>query len=41
MYFDITEEIARELEKIDQILELTKGIGHIIAVDSNARSAAN
>ena len=40
MYFDITEDIKRELEKIDQILELTKGIGLIIAVDSNARSAA-
>jgi len=40
MYFEITEEIERELEKIDQILELTKGIGLITAVGSNARSAA-
>ena len=40
MYFDITEEIEKGLEKIDQMLEFTKGNGLIIAVDSNARSAA-
>jgi hypothetical protein len=40
MYFDIKEEIERELDKIDQILELTKGTGLILAIDSNARSAA-
>ena len=40
MYFDITEETERGLEKIDQNLELTKGNRHIIAADSNARSAA-
>jgi len=39
MYLDITKEIERKLEKIDRILELTKGIGLIIAVDRNARSA--
>jgi len=39
MYFDITEEIEKVLEKIDQIMEFTKGNGLIIAVDSNARSA--
>jgi hypothetical protein len=30
----------RELDKIDQILEITKGTGLILATDSNARSAA-
>ena len=40
MYFDITEEIEKGLEKIDQMLEFTKGNGLVIAVDSNARSAA-
>jgi len=40
MYFDITEEIERGLEKIDKMLEFTKGNGLIIAADSNARSAA-
>jgi hypothetical protein len=40
MYFDITTEIERELDKIDQILEFTKGNGLIIAVNSNCRSAA-
>jgi len=40
MYFDITEEIESGLEKIDKMLEFTKGNGLIIAADSNARSAA-
>jgi hypothetical protein len=40
MYFDITTETERELDKIDQILEFTKGNGLIIAVDSNSGSAA-
>jgi len=40
MYFDITEEIERGLEKIDQMLELTKRNGLIIAADSNVISAA-
>jgi hypothetical protein len=40
MYLDIKEEIERELDKIDQILELTKGTGLILAIDSNTRSAA-
>ena len=40
MYFDITKEIERELEKIDEILEFTKGNGLVIAVDSNSRSTA-
>jgi len=39
MYFDINEEIERGLEKINQMLEFTKGNGLIIAADSNARSA--
>jgi len=40
IYFDITEEIEKGLEKIDQMLEFTKGNGLIIAVESNAKSAA-
>jgi len=40
MYFDITKKIQRELDKIDEILEFTKGNGLIIAVDSNSRSMA-
>jgi hypothetical protein len=40
MYFDIKEEIKGELDKIDQILELTMGTGLILAIDSNAMSAA-
>jgi len=40
MYFDITKEIERELDKIEEILEFTKGNGLIIAVDSNSRSVA-
>jgi len=38
MYFDITKEIERELDKIEEILEFTKGNGLVIAVDSNSRS---
>jgi len=40
MYFDITEEIEKGLEKIDKMLEFTEGNGLIITIDSNARSAA-
>jgi hypothetical protein len=40
MYFDITKEIERDLDKIEGILDFTKGKGLIIAVDSNARSKA-
>jgi len=40
MYFDITKEIERELDKIEEILEFTKGNGLVIAVDSNSRSMA-
>ena len=40
MYFDITEEIERELEKVDQILGPTKRIGLITAVYNKASSAA-
>ena len=40
MYFDITTDIDKELDKIDQILEFTKGNGLVIAVDSNSRSVA-
>jgi hypothetical protein len=38
MYFDITKETKSELNKIDEILEFTKGNGLVIAVDSNSRS---
>jgi len=40
MYFDIKEETERDMDKLDKILELTKGTGLILAIDSNARSAA-
>ena len=40
MYFDITKEIGRELDKIEEILEFTKGNGLVIAVDSNSRWVA-
>jgi hypothetical protein len=40
MYFEITKEIERELDKIEEILEFTKGNGIVIAVDSNSRSVA-
>jgi len=40
MYFDITEEIERELDKIDEILEFTNGNGLVITVDSNSRPMA-
>jgi len=38
MYFDITKEIGRELDKIEEIVEFTKGNGLVMAVDSNSRS---
>ena len=40
MYFDITKEIKRELDKIEEILEFTKGNGLVITVDSNSISVA-
>jgi len=40
MYFDITEEIEKGLETVDQMLAFTKGKRLIIAVDSNTSSAA-
>ena len=40
MYLDITKEIEKELDKIEEILEFTKGNGFVIAVDSNSRSSA-
>ncbi len=39
-YFDITTEIEKELDKLDQLLEFTKGNRLITAADSNSRSAA-
>jgi len=38
MYFDITEKIERELDKMEEILDFTKGNGLLIAVDRNSRS---
>jgi hypothetical protein len=40
MYFDITTEIERELDKIEEMLEFTKGNGLVIAIDSNSRTTA-
>ena len=40
MYLDITKEIERELHKIEQILEFTKGTGLLITIGSNSRSTA-
>ena len=40
MYFDVTKEIERELDKIEEILEFTKGNGLVIAVAINSRSVA-
>jgi hypothetical protein len=40
MYFDIMKEIEGELDKIEEILEFTKGNGLVIAIDSNSRSTA-
>ena len=37
-YFEITKELERELDKIEDILDFTKGNGLLIAVDSNSRS---
>ena len=38
MYFDITKELERGLDKIYEILDFTKGNGLLIAVDGNSRS---
>jgi hypothetical protein len=38
MYFDITKEIETELDKVEEILEFTKGNELVIEVDSNSRS---
>jgi len=40
MYFDITKEIERELDKIEEILGFIKGNGLVNAVNSNSRSVA-
>jgi len=40
MYFDITEEKEREMDKTKEILEVTKGNGIVIAVESNSRWTA-
>jgi len=39
-YFDVTKEVEREPEMIEEILEFTKGNWLVIAVDSNSRSVA-
>jgi hypothetical protein len=38
MYFDITKELERDMDKIEEILDFTKGNGLLIAVDSISRS---
>jgi hypothetical protein len=38
MYFNITKQIERELDKIEEILEFTKGKGLVMEVDTNSRS---
>jgi len=38
LYLPIDRDIERDLETIDDILQLTKGEGLILAIDSNARS---
>jgi len=40
MYFDITKDIERELNKVEEILQFTKGNGLVITVDSNSISVA-
>jgi len=38
MYLDINEEIDTKTEKVDDIIQLSKGSGILIAMDSNSRS---
>ena len=38
VYLPIDRDIERDLETIEDILQLTKGDGLILAIDSNARS---
>ena len=38
VYFDIEVEIERYIGKVEQIIELAKGKGLILAIDSNARN---
>jgi hypothetical protein len=40
MYLDINEDIDKKAAKIDEILRFSKGIGILIAMDSNCRSTA-
>ena len=38
MYFDIERDIKMDIERVERIMNYTKGNGLIIAIDSNARS---
>jgi len=38
MYLDINEQIDTKTAKVDKIIQLSKGSGILIAMDSNARS---
>ena len=38
MYMDIVEQMEKDLHKIDKILEFERGVGIIIAADTNSRS---
>jgi hypothetical protein len=40
MYHDINKDIDKKTAKIDEILRFSKGIGILIAMDSNCRSMA-
>ena len=40
MYFDINQQIADDVLKIEAILQHAKGAGIILAMDSNSRSTA-
>jgi SAM-dependent MidA family methyltransferase len=38
MYLDINEELDTKTAKVDEIMQLSKGLSILIAMDSNARS---
>ena len=40
MYFDIGRSIEEDLSKIEAVLQHTNGVGVLLAIDSNARSAS-
>jgi len=38
MYFDINRQIEDDLNKIEAIIQHAKGVGVLLAIDSNSRS---